>query len=104
MCSKQQACSSKHAASCKQHVHKCQDGHLHTTSCCELLQIDHGMTYRWVMLWLQKVLQTKLCRLVFEEQQPAQKACCGKEGQKLNQQAGNKQYSNLQGLAARCRE
>ncbi len=69
-----------------------------TMDCCELLQIDHGKAYRWVMLWLQKVLQTKLCRLIFEEQQPAQK------GQELNQQAGNKQYSNLQGLAARCRE
>ncbi len=56
------------------------------------------------MLWLQKVLQTKLCRLIFEEQQPAQKACCGEEGQELDQQAGNKQYCNLQGLAALCRE
>jgi len=77
---------------------------MYIRSCCELLQNDHGMAYRRVMLWLQKVLQTKLCRLIFEEQQPAQKACCGEEGQELDQQAGNKQYCNLQGLAALCRE
>ncbi len=101
--SKQQAASSKQqAASSTLALHRGKDKYLGCTpqagvSLC-------SMTYCWVMLWLQKVLQTKLCRLIFEEQQPAQKACCGEEGQELDQQAGNKQYSNLQGLAALCRE
>jgi len=99
--SKQQAASSKQASSTLA-LHRGEGKYLGCTpqagvSLC-------SVTYCWVMLWLQKVLQTKLCRLIFEEQQPAQKGCCGEEGQELDQQAGNKQYSNLQGLAALCRE
>ncbi len=60
--------------------------------------------YRWVLFWLQEVAQTKLSRLVLEEQQPAQKACCGEERQELNQQTRNQEYADLQGLPACCRE